>query len=241
MNTIQPRILIVDDDPQLRHLLERTLVPKGFTVLHAATGEEALRIISNEQPNLLILDLGLPDISGEEVCRRVRKNPCVQSLPILILTGRSTEGLLAKSLEGGADDYLDKPYDISVLVARVRALLRRPRLYDSDDTVLQSGPVTIHIAERRVLVDARPIPALAPKEFELLRHLMLHAPKVVNKNTLALKVWGVPFEQVHERTMGVHVRRIRQKLGPAVADCLKTIPGIGLQWTGNRSAKAVSL
>lgn len=225
------RILIVDDELAIRTILERILQREGFKVVHAANGKEAFESLVTEKPDLMILDLNLPDVKGEEICRLVRKDPAVQSLPILILTGRSAEGLSAECLDGGADDYVSKPFDIKDLVARVNALLRRSRLYAAEDSIIQKGVIVIHVGERRVMIKGKPVGKLAPKEFALLKQLVLEAPKVLDKNTLALNAWGVSAESLHHRTLDVHMRRIRQKLGPRAARCLITVPSIGYQWS----------
>jgi DNA-binding response OmpR family regulator len=234
------RVLVVDDEPAVRSILERVLRKEGYTVLQAVNGKEGLQAVQEQYPDVMILDLNMPDISGEAVCKLVRKNQKIQSIPILILTGQTKDGLPAECLDGGADDYLSKPFDIKELVARVRALLRRPRVYAAADTVLKNGRISIRTSERQVLVKGHTVPDLTPKEFELLSQLVLHAPRVLERNILALKVWGLPLEQVNPRTLDVHVRRIRQKLGHAAAVCLKTVPAIGFQWSDHSAVKAAT-
>jgi len=223
------RVLVVDDEPAVRGVLERVLKREGFAVTMAINAGEGLTAVRERTPDMVILDLNLPDRSGEDVCQEIRKTSAVQAIPILILTGQAMEGLPARCLDEGADDYLSKPFDNKELVARVRALLRRPRLYVDKDAVLEKKQITVHVAERRVLVKGHPVNSLAPKEFDLLYQLLLYAPKVLDKNTLALKVWDVPAEQIHSRTLDVHIRRIRLKIGSA-AKCLKTVPAVGYQW-----------
>lgn len=225
------KILVVDDEPGVRAILERVLEREGYKVLAADGGRAALEIARQEKPDVLVLDYLLPDLSGQAVCQSIRKDPAIQALPVLILTGQAAEGLPAQCLDSGADDYLAKPFDANELAARVRALLRRPRLYGSKDSVLERGAITIHTAERRVLVKGHIVKALSPKEFDLLYHIVMHAPNVLDKNTLALKAWGVPYEHLNPRTLDVHVRRIRAKLGRSAAGSLLTVPTIGYQWT----------
>jgi len=230
MHPTPTRILVVDDEPSIRNLLDRVLRQEGYQVSSAVNGNEGLDHVNRENPHLIILDLNLPDLSGEDVCQRIRQTPRIQSTPVMILTGRNTQGLSTRCLNEGADDYLSKPFDIPELVAHVRALLRRPHDYASDDVVIKRRRISILTAEREVLWDGRPIPDLAPKEFEILRILVLHSPRVVTKNALSLKVWGIPIEQIHQRTVDVHIRRIRQKIGTAASRSLKTIPCVGYQW-----------
>jgi two-component system response regulator MtrA len=140
------------------------------------------------------------------------------------------KGLSSRCLNGGADDYLTKPFDNSELLAHLRALLRRPSVYASADAVVRRGRIEIRIAEHQIRWQGRKVRDLSPKEFDLLRELVLRAPQVVDKATLALKVWGASVESLHPRTVDVHIRRIRQKLSPQGAACLKTVPAVGYQW-----------
>jgi len=223
-------ILVVDDEPSLRILLSRIFVKEGFKVLASANGGEGLETAFKERPDLVILDLNLPDMNGEEVCQKIRQDPAIGTTPVLILTGKTTEGLSARCLNRGADAYLSKPFDVDDILAHVRALLRRANSGVSGQEVLSKGRITIRTGERRVFWKGRRVEALAPKEFDLLCHLVSHAPKVLDKKALALRAWGVPLEQLHVRTLDVHIRRIRRKLGPAAAGCLKTVPSVGFQW-----------
>ena len=233
------RILIIDDEPSVRSLLERVLRRENFDVLSATGGQEGLEASLREKPDLIILDLNLPDLNGEDICQMIRRNPAIQATPVLILTGRTTRGLSARCLEGGADDYLPKPFDIEDLVAHVRALFRRPRFYVPHDSIIEKGRLSIRLSERRVFWDNKPTQNLSPKEFELLSCLLSQAPSVVPKQSLVFKAWGTPLEGLHQRTLDVHIRRIRQKLGPKAAQCLKTVPAVGYQWleTDSRLAK----
>lgn len=224
------RVLVVDDEPSVRAVLERLLKREGFSVYLAANATEGLQVIGEKTPDLVILDLNLPDLSGEAVCQQIRQSATARPMPVLILTGNLAQGLPARCLDGGADDYLSKPFDTKELVARVRALLRRPRLYASQDSLIDRKMISLHPGERRVSIKGRPVKDLSPKEFDLLYQLLLHSPKVLDKNTLALKVWGISTEQLNSRTIDVHIRRIRKKLGESSARYLKTVPAIGYQW-----------
>ena len=223
------RILIVDDELSIRNLLNRVLTREGFEVILAASGKEGLDTAAKLRSDLVILDLNLPDFYGEDVCQQMRKVPSIENVPVLILTGKAAQGLSARCLNGGADDYLSKPFDIEDITAHIRALLRRSQGRVSSRGAIAKGQITIRVPERMVSWKGRRIETLAPKEFEILKNLLLEAPRVVDKNSLALKVWGIPAQELHQRTLDVHIRRIRKKLGPA-ASCLKTIPAIGFQW-----------
>src|SRR4029077_3720098 len=156
------RVLVVDDEPSVRVGLERLLSKEGLQVALASSGKEAIEAIENQRPDVMILDLNMPGLSGNEVCQQVRRNPSTSAIAILILTGEKTAGLPAECLNGGADDYLSKPVDLKELLARVRALLRRPRLYTTEDAIIQKGPLSLHVGERRVSVEGHEVPSLTP-------------------------------------------------------------------------------
>ncbi len=229
----------MDDEPSIQNLLNRVLAREGYAVSSATSGQEALSLAAKEKPDLIILDLNLPDLYGEDVCRKLREDPATENAPVLILTGKNALGLSARCLDGCADDYLSKPFDIGDILAHLRALLRRSQGRSSTRGVIQSGRLTIRIAERMVSWRGRRIETLAPKEFDILRHLLLEAPKVLDKNTLALKVWGIGIDQLHQRTLDVHIRRIRKKLGTTAAVCLKTVPAVGFQWLDESAESAL--
>jgi|GEM_PF-594325 len=225
-----PRILVVDDEASIREVLSRALREAGMKVFLASTIAEGLRLLEKETPDAVVLDLNLPDGSGEALCHKIRQNPKTQGMGVLVLTAQLREGLSVQCLEGGADDYLNKPFGIKEIIARLHALLRRPTIFFTSNSVLAAGPLTLHVGERRVTIQGREAPDFSPKEYGLLLELILHAPKVIDKDTLAKKVWGVSAHDLHERTLDVHIRRIRKKLGPQGVDCLKTIPAIGYKW-----------
>jgi two-component system phosphate regulon response regulator PhoB len=219
--------------------LEQVLASAGYQVLSAATGGEGLDLVRREKPSLVILDLHLPDIPGEEVCRQIRQDPAREHTPVLIFTGKDEKGLSARCLNEGADAYLTKPFDIEDILANVKALLRRTNIGGPCDEVISTGRITVRLGERVVLWKGRTARTLSPKEFRLLCCLVAQTPRVLDKNTLATKVWGTPLHHLHERTLDVHIRRIRKKLGPAAAACLKTIPSIGFQWLDEPVADAI--
>lgn len=225
-----PRVLIVDDEVCVRRLLNRILSDSGFDVRTAADAREALASVRRERPDALILDYGLKDHSGDYVYTALRRTGETKALPILILTGLPREGLAAQCLNGGADAFLPKPFERDQLVAQVRALLRRGAAYADDEGSIEKGRIRIHSATRQVFLDESPVPHLAPKEFELLKLLVLQSPQVVDRRAIAGAVWRMPFPQLPNRTLDVHVRRIRQKLGPDSGRWLRSIPSLGYQW-----------
>jgi len=227
------KILVVDDEETICNLLSRLLEREGYKVIKTTRGQDALKLILNEKPDLMILDLNLPDLSGESIYKSVRQTPQAKNLPILIITGRTVPGLSAKCLIGGADAFLSKPFDTPELLAQIRALLRRSNVYSEADEVIEIGDVAIQPAQRRVLLKGVPIGHLSPKEFDVLRELVIHSPEVVGKQALATKVWGTSLDHLHPRTLDVHIRRIRKKIGAAGARSLKTVPAVGYQWLGH--------
>jgi len=227
------KILVVDDEETICNLLSRLLEREGYKVVKTTRGQDALELILSEKPDLMVLDLNLPDLPGEAIYESVRQTPQVKNLPILIITGRTVPGLSAKCLNDGADAFLPKPFDAPELLAQIRALLRRSNVYSEADKAIEKGSVSIHPAQRRVLLKGVPVDHLSPKEFDVLRELVVHSPDVVCKNELAVKVWGTPLDQLHPRTLDVHIRRIRKKIGAAGARSLKTVPSVGYQWLGN--------
>jgi DNA-binding response OmpR family regulator len=231
-----PHILVVDDEEVICHLLERGLKEHGFTVQIANTATNALTILATQAMDLVILDHNLPDLTGRDVCRRIRRNPNTRSVPVIIVTGASSETLPVDCLDAGADDYVSKPFNVREIVARAQAILRRPVSYSDENDVLQKGPLTIHVSQHSVVVEGKPLPRLTPKEFALLHQIVMHAPSILNKNMLALKVWGQTEDVLHHRTLDVHIRRIRSKLGARYAKYLVTIPAVGYQWANTQKS-----
>ena len=224
------RILLVEDESAIHAVINRVLTQDGLEVTWARNGASAMVCIEKILPHVIILDLVLPDISGSEICSRIRNNPAVRGVPILVLTGCTTLGLPADCLNAGADDFLPKPFDALELQARVRALLRRPRLYMTPQGVIEEGSVRILSGSRDVFFRGQKLPPLTPKEFELVKALVLHSPVVLSKKELARIVWAEPSDLLHPRTVDVHIRRIRLKLGPVAGLGLKTVPAVGYQW-----------
>jgi DNA-binding response OmpR family regulator len=227
------KILVVDDEETICNLLSRLLEREGYQVIKTTRGQDALKLILSEKPNLMVLDLNLPDMSGESIYESVRQTLQVKNLPILIMTGRNVPGLYAKCLNGGADAFLSKPFETPELLAQIRALLRRSNVYNDVEDSIQIGSVAIQPSQRRVLLKGIPIEHLSPKEFDVFRELVVRSPDVVGKNDLAIKVWGTTLDHLHSRTLDVHIRRIRQKIGSAGYRYLKTVPAVGYQWLSN--------
>ncbi|HJS32885.1 MAG TPA: phosphate regulon transcriptional regulator PhoB [Alphaproteobacteria bacterium] len=222
---MKTQILIVEDEAALVELLRYNLEKEGFGVASAGDGEEALSVIAENPPDLVILDWMLPLVSGLEVCRQLRRKPETRELPVIMLTARGEEADRVRGLEGGADDYISKPFSPSELVARVRAVMRRARPAGGDDLLTYAG-VVMDLASHRVLRDGRPV-HLGPTEFRLLRYLMERPGRVYSREQLLDAVWGRDI-YVEPRTVDVHIRRLRKALnGPADQDIIRTVRSAG--------------
>ena len=234
------RILIVEDDPDIGQLVARYLDKAGFTSELVATGREALEAITARPPDLLVLDLMLPQIDGLEVCRMVRASKPTSALPIIMLTARAEESERIVGLELGADDYLAKPFSPGELVARVRALLRRSHRGNASETLtttLQYGPLNVDTDRHTITDDGRTV-TLTAKEFLLLEYLMQHRGRVLSRDVLLTDVWGYRYTG-GTRTVDVHVRRLREKL-PFLADALVTVKQFGYKLADPAPASAPS-
>jgi two-component system OmpR family response regulator/two-component system response regulator RstA len=218
-------IILVEDDLRLAELVSRYLEKNGFRVSATGQGEEAVERVQLENPDLVILDLGLPGLDGFEVCKRLR--PAYRN-PILILTARDDDIDHVLGLELGADDYVVKPVEPRVLMARIHALLRRSRMQQSrsDQANLHFGRLSISQASRSVTLDGQPLP-LSSNEFDLLAHLARHAGEVQSRSALFLELYGREYDGV-DRMLDVRISNLRRKLGDSDgSQRIKTIWGQG--------------
>jgi two-component system KDP operon response regulator KdpE len=218
------RILLVDDEPQILKALRLSIGAAGYTVLTAETGAQALDTIRRELVDAVILDLGLPDMDGKEVIGIVRQ---WSEVPIIILSARHLEGEKISALDAGASDYVNKPFGVGELLARIRVALRLQRQRDSANAIYRSSDLSIDIAGRRVVVRGKDV-RLTPKEFDLLRILATHAGQVVTHNQLLSFVWGAN-ETRDSQILRVLVGQLRQKIeaDPRVPTIVLTEPGVG--------------
>jgi len=218
-------ILVVDDEPTLRETLAEALDADGFRVLTAADGREALSRFREHQPDLVVLDLMLPELSGIEVCRIIRAE---SGVPIVMLTAKTSELDKVVGLELGADDYVTKPFSLRELTARIRALLRRTeQLAEAPTPLLELGALTVDLAGHRLLRDGERVP-LKPKVFELLAYLLRHPGQVLTREQLLEHVWGYDYAG-ETRTVDVHVHWLRAAIEPEPAEptYLHTVRGVG--------------
>jgi len=212
-------ILVVDDEPNIAELIELYLSREGYQVVTADSGEAALRAAAEHRPRLVVLDIGLPDIDGLEVCRRLRQT---STIPVIFLTARDSEVDRVVGLELGADDYVTKPFSPPELVARVKAVLRRTDPAATTD-IIQAADATIDLGRREVRVRGEVI-AFTAREFELLQFLAEHPGLALSRQQILDGVWGYDWFG-DERTVDVHLAQIRKKLDGAVR--IDTVRGIG--------------
>jgi two-component system phosphate regulon response regulator PhoB len=218
------RILVVDDEPDLLELVRINLTQAGYDVETVADGRSALASVRRRAPDLVVLDLMLPDISGTEVCRVLRADPDFASLPIIMLTARSDEVDRVVGFELGADDYVTKPFSPRELALRVQAVLRRPSVDSEDGPALERGGLRLDSQRHRCFVNDDEV-ELTAKEFDLLLQLMRRPGRVMTRQQLLDHVWGSDIT-VTTRTIDTHLKRLREKLGSGGA-MIETVRGIG--------------
>ena len=223
------RILVVEDDPDIAELVEHHLSRAGFSTSVVGTGTDALAQI-RRRPDLVVLDLMLPGLSGFEICRMMRSDPQTASVPIIMLTARAEEEARVQGLELGADDYVTKPFSPRELVARLRAVLRRTQPY-GPDKILRFGSLVVDLDRHEVMEDGRPV-RLTAKEFLLLQYLIEHGGRVLSRDLLLSDVWGYQYTG-GTRTVDVHIRRLREKL-PTLVEHIVTIKQFGYKFVGSQ-------
>ena len=218
------RVLVVDDEPAIHRFLTPALLANNYEVLRADTGSEALRRIASEVPDVVVLDLGLPDIDGKDVIGRVRE---WSDVPIVVLSARDREAEKITALDRGADDFVNKPFGVGELMARLRAALRHRMQRTGETPIVRIDGLEIDIPRRRVCRDGEEV-RLTPKEFELLGFFTRHAGKVVTHKQVLNAVWG-PAHESDTQYLRVYVGQLRQKVEPDPAEpsVVLTEPGIG--------------
>jgi two-component system phosphate regulon response regulator PhoB len=222
---VQPYVLVMEDEDALATLLQYNLEKEGYQVVIAGDGEEGLVQIDERLPDLILLDWMLPKVSGIEVCRRIRGRPETRNVPIIMLTARGEESDRVRGLDTGADDYLTKPFSMTELIARIRAVLRRIRPGLADDRV-GHGDIVIDRVAHRVKRAGKEV-HLGPTEFRLLDYFMQHPGRVFSREQLLDAVWGSDV-YVEARTVDVHVGRLRKALNlPETVDPIRTVRSAG--------------
>lgn len=223
MTTDPASILVIDDEPPIRRLLRITLTAHEHRVIEAASAREALSLLRHEKPDLVLLDLGLPDMDGQALIRAIRAESAV---PILVLSSRGEEATKVQALDAGADDYVTKPFGAEELLARIRAALRHRLQQQGAVPVFESGDLSVDLVRRLVRVSGRDV-KLSPKEYDILEQLVVHAGKVLTHRHLLRAVWG--RETADPQYLRVYVRQLRQKLesDPQRPGHILTEPGVG--------------
>lgn len=224
----KPRILVVDDEPDILELVSFNLSKHGYEVQCVTSGEAALEAVRTDPPDAMVLDLMLPGVDGLDVCRQIKSDAATRSIPILMLTAKGEEREMVAGLEQGADDYVAKPFSPRVLVARVKAILRRKPAEPADATaVLKVGSLSIHPGRREVSVDGEPV-QLTFTEFGILHFLARRPGWVFTRTQIVDGVQGQDVA-VTDRSVDVHIVALRRKLGP-VGELVETVRGVGYRF-----------
>lgn len=223
-----PRILVVEDETAIQELLRFSLIQAGFDVDIVGSAEQAIAAIRERLPDLLLLDLMLPGMSGTVLAKRLRAETRTHELPIIMVTARAEEGERVQGLDIGADDYVTKPFSPKELVARIRAVLRRRLPHKAGDAV-EMGGLRLDPADHTVSLNGQPL-ALGPTEFELLQYFM-HNPQRVHSRDQLLNVLRGDHRFLEDRTIDVYVRRLRAGLGPGADAMIETVRGIGYKFS----------
>lgn len=229
------RIVVVEDERDIAALVAYHLAKEGFRVRTAATGDEAMEAITAERPDLVVLDLMLPGLSGYAILEEMRARPDLRDVPVLVLTARRDEPDRIRGLELGADDYVTKPFSPQELVLRIAAVLRRVQAppVGGSGRVLASGPLRVDLGAMAVTVDDQPVD-LTPTEFRLLAALLERKGRVQTRQQLLEAAWDIRVE-IETRTVDMHVQRLRSKLR-AAGDLIETVRGFGYRLRGDGSA-----
>ncbi|HEU4412663.1 MAG TPA: response regulator [Polyangiaceae bacterium] len=221
------RILIIEDEPDLVRVLDYNLRQAGYEVASTARGREGLRMAQSKPPDLVLLDLMLPDVAGTEICRTLKGDARTAQVPVVMMTAKGEEIDRIVGFEVGADDYVVKPFSVRELILRVRAILRRGAEAAAPEAELEFGPLRVDAAAHRVFVDGQEV-QLTAIEFRLLTTLLSRRNRVQTRETLLNDVWGIHLN-VETRTVDTHVKRLREKLGRGGA-FIQTVRGVGYRF-----------
>jgi two-component system alkaline phosphatase synthesis response regulator PhoP len=225
-------IFFVEDDDNIRELVVYTLQTVGFEARGFENGKAFFEALSNQRPQLILLDIMLPDQDGLKVLKKLRSHPTTKDIPIIMVTAKGTEYDKVIGLDSGADDYITKPFGMMELISRIKAVLRRTSARGNQPTqILTVGPITLDTEKYEVTIEGKKL-ELTHKEFELLRYLMENQGVVLSRDKILEAVWGYDFDG-ETRTVDVHIRLLRQKLGKW-AELIETIRGVGYRIGGQR-------
>jgi len=221
------KILVIDDEEHILELLKFNLELSGFDVCVSTEANQTIELIGREKPDLLLLDWMLPKISGIDILKKIRQDEDIYDLPVIMLTAKNMEDDKIQGLNVGADDYITKPFSIKELMARINTVLRRYRVSDKSQPVIEAGNIVLNTDQYKLTVDGLKVD-LTRKEFELLKLLMENRGKVLKRDYLLEKVWGYEFYG-ETRTVDVHIRHLRKKLGldETSENGIDTIRGLG--------------
>ncbi len=222
---MEKTVLVVDDEEAILEILEMNLRREGYQVLTSQTGQQALDEVKKREPDLILLDIGLPDLDGFEVCRRIR---AFSEVPVVMVTAREDDVDKIVGLETGADDYVVKPFNPKELMARVKAILRRVKSpARTERTQLNFRDLNIDVMRRRVNFKNQPV-ELTPREYDLLTFLVSRPAEIHSRQDILREVWG--SEHLDARSVDVHVRYLREKLGPVASAYVRTVWGKGYRF-----------
>jgi two-component system, OmpR family, KDP operon response regulator KdpE len=221
-------ILVIDDEPQIHRFLRPALEAAGYRIEQAMDAANGLRLAASRAPEVILLDLGLPDLDGQEVLRRLR---AFSAVPVIVLSARDREAEKIAALDAGADDYVEKPFAVGELLARIRAALRHVRTRDGVAEIWRGEGVAVDLVHRRVTVGDAPV-QLSPREYDLLSLLVRNVDRVLTHRQLLTAVWG-PAHVDDVQYLRVYVGQLRQKLGPAGVRLIATEPGVGYRLLGS--------
>jgi two-component system KDP operon response regulator KdpE len=229
------RVLIIDDEPQIRRFLTISLESQGYTILEAETGRKGLEQLALEQPDLVILDLGLPDKDGQQVLEELRE---FSEVPVIVLSVRNSEKEKVQALDNGANDYVEKPFGVKELLARIRVLLRSTTGKDIPSSVYDDGRLRIDYHLRTVVLAGDKI-HFSPKEYNLLMELVQHPGQILTQQYLLKKCWG-PTHLDDSHYLRIFIRQLRSKLGddPARPAYIETEPGVGYRFIGGEDGRS---
>ena len=221
------KILVIDEEEHILELLKFNLELSGFDVCVSTEANQTIELIGREKPDLLLLDWMLPKISGIDILKKIRQDEDIYDLPVIMLTAKNMENDKIQGLNVGADDYITKPFSIKELMARINTVLRRYRVSDKSQPVIEAGNIVLNTDQYKLTVDGLKVD-LTRKEFELLKLLMENRGKVLKRDYLLEKVWGYEFYG-ETRTVDVHIRHLRKKLGldETSENGIDTIRGLG--------------